>query len=82
MKNIYLDDNRIPVDPTWELVTSYSQFVQRVEEIGLDNIETISLDHDLGPSAMQEYFNNVSPNYTLDYNNINEKKLSLDVFTI
>ena len=73
MKNIYLDDNRIPVDPTWELVTSYSQFVQRVEEIGLDNIETISLDHDLGPSAMQEYFNNVSPNYTLDYNNINEK---------
>jgi hypothetical protein len=22
---------------------------------------------------MKEYFNNVSPNYTLDYNNINEK---------
>lgn len=47
MKNIYLDDNRIPVEPNWELVTSYSQFVKRVEEIGLDNIETISLDHDL-----------------------------------
>ena len=33
----------------------------------------ISLDHDLGDSAMSEYFTNVSPNYTLDYNNIKEK---------
>ena len=33
----------------------------------------VSLDHDLGDTAMKEYFNNVSPNYTLDYNNINEK---------
>jgi len=33
----------------------------------------ISLDHDLGDTAMKEYFNNVSPNYTLDYNNIEEK---------
>jgi hypothetical protein len=27
----------------------------------------------LGDSAMKEYFDNVSPNYTLDYNNIQEK---------
>jgi hypothetical protein len=31
------------------------------------------LDHDLGDTAMKEYFDNVSPNYTLDYNNIDEK---------
>jgi hypothetical protein len=44
-----------------------------VEEIALQNIDLISLDHDLGPSAMKEYFQNVHPNYQLDYNNITEK---------
>ena len=32
----------------------------KVEEVGIDNIELISLDHDLGDSAMNEYYNNVS----------------------
>ena len=70
---IYLDDVRIPIDTDWILVRDYEQFVSKVLEIGLENIETISLDHDLGVTAMKEYFNNVSPNYTLDYNNIEEK---------
>jgi hypothetical protein len=39
----------------------------------LENYEVISLDHDLGDTAMNEYYNNVHPNYTLDYNNITEK---------
>jgi hypothetical protein len=73
MKKIYLDDIRTPIDSTWTLVRNYSEFVQRVEEIGLTNITEISLDHDLGDSAMQEYFTNVSPNYTLNYDNISEK---------
>jgi hypothetical protein len=73
MKKIYLDDLRTPIDPTWVVVRDYSSFVKRVEEIGLENIAEISLDHDLGDSAMQEYFTNVSPNYTLNYNNIKEK---------
>jgi hypothetical protein len=78
-KKIYLDDVRTPVnDPKfpeseWTLVRSYSEFVQRVEEIGLDNISIISLDHDLGPSAMTEYHNHVSPHYELDYSRITEK---------
>jgi hypothetical protein len=74
---IYLDDVRTPkLDPAggdWIVVRSYQEFVDRVKEFGLDNIHMISLDHDLGDSAMSEYFNNVSPNYTLDYNNIKEK---------
>lgn len=74
---IYLDDVRTPKpDPAfadWVVVRNYQQFVDKVEEIGLDNIHIISLDHDLGDSAMSEYHNNVSPNYTLDYNNITEK---------
>lgn len=70
---IYLDDVRTPTDSDWLVVRDYDQFVNTIEEIGLDNIDVISLDHDLGDSAMQEYFNNVAPNFKLDYDNIIEK---------
>ena len=74
---IYLDDVRTPVasnlDKMWTVVRSYDEFVAKVSEIGLDNIEVISLDHDLGDSAMTEFYANVSPNYTLNYDNIKEK---------
>jgi hypothetical protein len=70
---IYLDDVRTPVANDWVVVRNFEQFIKAVEKIGLDNIETISLDHDLGDSAMWEYHNNVSRNYSLDYNNIKEK---------
>jgi hypothetical protein len=70
---IYLDDVRTPVDPTWTVVRNYEQFVDVINYHDLENIELISLDHDLGPSAMQEWHKNVYHNYTLDYNNITEK---------
>jgi hypothetical protein len=70
---IYLDDVRTPVDPGWIIVRNYEEFVQKVQDLGLENIELISLDHDLGLSAMQEWHSNVYHNYTLDYNNITEK---------
>ena len=69
---IYLDDVRTPTGDNWIVVRNYDEFVVEVNKIGLENIDIISLDHDLGDTAMKEYFNNVSPNYTLDYNNINE----------
>jgi len=72
-QKIYLDDVRTPVNADWVVVRSYDEFVKKVTELGLENIEIISLDHDLGDTAMHEYFNNVSPNYTLDYSNIKEK---------
>ena len=72
-KNIYLDDVRTPLEGIWTVARSYEQFVEVVSEIGLENIETISLDHDLGDSAMFEYYNNVRDNYKLEYENINEK---------
>jgi len=72
-KMIYLDDVRTPTSPDWVVVRDYDEFVNKVMEIGLGNIDTISLDHDLGESAMSEYFNNVSPNYQLDYSKIYEK---------
>jgi hypothetical protein len=70
---IYLDDVRTPIDKDWIVVRDYDEFVKKVNEIGIPNIETVSLDHDLGDTPMKEYFDNVSPNYTLDYNNIHEK---------
>lgn len=82
-KYIYLDDIRTPSPnppspnpttddaPVWIIVRSYTEFVDKVNEIGLDDIQMISLDHDLGISAVQEWKNNHN-NYTLDYNNITE----------
>lgn len=74
MKNkIYLDDVRTPLDNEWVVVRNYDQFVEAIKEIGINNISILSLDHDLGDTAMEEYFNNVQPNYKIDYNNITEK---------
>lgn len=70
---IYLDDVRIPTQDDWLVAKNYEQFVELITTHQLENIELISLDHDLGDSAMVEYYNNVKDNYTLDYNNIQEK---------
>jgi len=70
---IYLDDVRIPVDQSWVVVKNYDEFVQKVTEIGLENIELISLDHDLGDSAMKEWLHGVVKNYEINYDNITEK---------
>lgn len=70
---IYLDDVRTPKDKDWMVVRNYHEFVNLVQKLGLRNIATISLDHDLGDSAMNEYHTNVSPNFKLDYGNITEK---------
>jgi hypothetical protein len=76
-KNIYLDDLRTPKDlpfcETWEIVRSYDEFISKVNEIGFEKIGIISLDHDLGDSAMAEWQNNVVKNYELEYKNISEK---------
>lgn len=71
--NIYLDDVRTPTANEWVVVRSYDEFVAKITELGLNNIGYISLDHDLGDTAMQEYFQNVSPNYQLNYDNIKER---------
>jgi hypothetical protein len=70
---IYLDDVRTPKDKDWMVVRNYHEFVNLVQKIVIKNISNISLDHDLGDSAMNEYHTNVSPNFKLDYNNISEK---------
>ena len=73
MTKIYLDDVRTPVDKDWIIVRDYEQFIFKIQDIGLENIELISLDHDLGSTAISEWHKNVYHNYTLNYDNILEK---------
>ena len=73
MVKIYLDDVRTPIENDWIIVRNYDEFVSTIMYIGLENIGLISLDHDLGDSAMKEWHTNVAKNYTLNYDNITEK---------
>lgn len=77
MKNekiyLYLDDTRTPKEGNWEVVRGYDEFVAHIRLNGLENYEVISLDHDLGESAMEEYYNNAKPNFEINYKNIVEK---------
>jgi hypothetical protein len=71
---IYLDDVRTPVAKhDWIVVRNYDEFVNKVTEIGLENIDIISLDHDLGDTAMAEWLHGVTKNYKINYDNIVEK---------
>ena len=70
---LYLDDVRTPVAEDWIVVRNYEQFVSQIKLYGLGNYEVISLDHDLGDTAMIEYYTNVKNNYNLNYENILEK---------
>lgn len=70
---LYLDDVRTPTDKDWILVRNYEEFVNQINLHGLDGFEEISLDHDLGESAMIEYYTNVKNNNSLNYKNIEEK---------
>jgi len=62
----------------WVVVRNYDEFIRAVEAIGIENIGLMSLDHDLGPSAVREWDCNVLKNYRIDYENITEKT-GLDV---
>jgi hypothetical protein len=82
---LFLDDVRIPKDAIglvpdkhnkfywendWEKVTNYDDFVEYIELNGVPKF--VSFDHDLGDTAMDEYFKNVATKGTLDYDNIKE----------
>jgi hypothetical protein len=70
---LYLDDVRTPIAEDWIIARNYDEFVAQIKLHSLGNFEVISLDHDLGETAMVEYYNNVKENYIIDYSNITEK---------
>jgi hypothetical protein len=86
MRKCFLDDVRSPKDAIglvpdkhnkfywendWDVVKDYNEFVLYVETNGVP--EFVSFDHDLGDTAMDEYFRNVATKGTLNYENIKEK---------
>ena len=88
MKNnkLFLDDVRSPKDAIglvpdkhnkfywendWDVVKDYNEFVLYIETNGVPKF--VSFDHDLGDTAMDEYFRNVATKGTLDYDIIKEK---------
>jgi len=88
MKNnkLFLDDVRSPKDAIglvpdkhnkfywendWDVVKDYNEFVLYIETNGVPKF--VSFDHDLGDTAMDEYFRNVATKGTLNYENIKEK---------
>jgi hypothetical protein len=66
-KLLYLDDVRTPTSDEWVVVRNYDEFVSAIMLNGLGAFELISLDHDLGETAMIEYYNNVKENYNISY---------------
>jgi len=76
--NLYLDDIRKPLANHWEVATNYDEFVSHIRLNGLENYELISLDHDLGEQATNEFYKNTQPNYILNYDNIINEKTGLD----
>jgi hypothetical protein len=77
-KFVYLDDVRTPVkvqkdEQDWVVVRSYEEFVSAILDIGMENIELISLDHDLGRRATQHFLRSTTRTYNIDYDEIEEK---------
>jgi hypothetical protein len=70
---LYLDDVRTPTGEDWQVVRNYDEFVAHIKLNGLENYDVISLDHDLGDTAMIEYYTNTKPHFELDYSRIQEK---------
>jgi hypothetical protein len=75
---LYLDDVRTPLNDEWTVVRSYNAFVDHITLNGLENYGEISLDHDLGPLSIDQYYNNALPNYTIDYGKLGEEKTGFD----
>jgi hypothetical protein len=79
---IYLDDIRTPAenaDIEWHVVRTPEAFIEEIKRLGLANISGITFDHDLGPAAMQEYYKNVRPNFSLNYENIQDEITGYDL---
>jgi hypothetical protein len=74
MKKLYLDDIRTPIDENWDVVRSYNEFVSKINEVGLDYYDIISLDHDLGDVfGEHEEKNGYNCAYFLVYKSIDDK---------
>lgn len=66
-KNIYLDDIRTPINNEWIIVRTYDEFIHKINEIGIDNINVISFDHDLADEHYRESMYDPDEHYSNYY---------------
>jgi hypothetical protein len=55
-KKLYLDDVRTPKSEGWDIVRSYEDFVNYIEQNGIP--DEVSFDHDLSREHTKYYFDN------------------------
>jgi hypothetical protein len=56
LKKLYLDDIRTPKTEGWDIVRSYDDFVNYIEQNGIP--DEVSFDHDLSREHTKYYFDN------------------------
>ena len=56
LKKLYLDDIRTPKSEGWDIVRSYEDFVNYIEQNGIP--DEVSFDHDLSREHTKYYFDN------------------------
>jgi len=76
--NIFLDDERMPIDApielpplVWTIIRSYDEFTKTITNNGLPQV--ISFDHDMDVTAYQEYHRMWQGDRVINYSNIKEK---------
>lgn len=65
---LYLDDVRVPVDPRFDLVKNFDQFVAYIEANGIP--EYISFDHDLGMDHIEYFYKDHRGFHDYDYSKL------------
>jgi len=65
--NVYLDDVRTPFGDAWLIPRNYDEFVKLIKEIGIKNIDNISLDHDLADEHYRPSMYNSDGHYSNYY---------------
>lgn len=69
---LFLDDERVPADPRFDVVKSYDEFVEYILKNGIP--EMISFDHDLADEHYQDYAKYQTQNIlALCYSDFKEK---------
>lgn len=77
MFKIFLDDIRIPLDESWVILKSYSEFIDFIVTHDFNEISEISLDHDLGLLDETEKTGHDVAKWLIEYSLDNEVNLPL-----
>ena len=64
---IFLDDIRTPYSNEWTIVRDYNEFVKLINDINIDDVDVISLDHDLADEHYRPSMYDIDGHYSNYY---------------